>query len=140
MSLGVRHELSTNANLINAGRVNGAGEVNAGDNITAQAIADLVSKRVDINITGRATTKQTMTDFYATMVARVGGETASVGFTATTERTMAKELYDKREEISGVNLDEEMSNLIKFQSSYKAAAKLITTADQMLQTILSLKQ
>jgi flagellar hook-associated protein 1 FlgK len=33
-----------------------------------------------------------------------------------------------------------MSNLIKFQASYKAAAKLITTADEMLQTLLSLKQ
>lgn len=140
MSLGIRNELTTNPNLINAGRVNGAGEVNAGDNITAQAIADLVTKRVDIKSVGRATTSQTMTDFYATMVARVGGETASVGFIATTERTMAQELYNKREEISGVNLDEEMSNLIKFQSSYKAAAKLITTAEQMLETILSLKQ
>jgi flagellar hook-associated protein 1 FlgK len=38
-----------------------------------------------------------------------------------------------------VNLDEEMSDLIKYQASYTAAAKLITTADQMLQTILSLK-
>ena len=139
-SLGVRTELSSDYNLINAGRVNGAGEINAGDNITAQALADLASKMVEFNTIGRSPMRQTMTDFYATLVARVGGETASVGFTAATERTMAQELYNRREEISGVNLDEEMSNLIKFQSTYKAAAKLITTADQMLQTILSLKQ
>ena len=42
--------------------------------------------------------------------------------------------------VSGVNLDEELTNLIKYQSSYVAAAKLITTADQMLETLLGLKQ
>ena len=42
--------------------------------------------------------------------------------------------------VSGVNLDEELANLIKYQSSYTAAAKLITTADQMLETLLGLKQ
>ena len=39
-----------------------------------------------------------------------------------------------------MNLDEEMANLIKYQHSYTAAAKLITTADQMLQTLLGLKE
>ena len=139
-SLGVRTELSSNYNLINAGRINGAGEINAGDNITAQSISDMVNKIVDFNVTGKSTMRQTLTDFYSTIVSKVGSETGSVGFTAASERTMAQELYNRREEISGVNLDEEMSSLIKFQASYKAAAKLITTADQMLQTILSLKQ
>jgi flagellar hook-associated protein 1 FlgK len=37
-----------------------------------------------------------------------------------------------------VSLDEEMINLIKFETAYNAAAKLITTADQMLQTILNM--
>ena len=41
---------------------------------------------------------------------------------------------------SKVNIDEEMTNLIKYQTSYGAAAKLITTIDQMMQTLLGIKQ
>ncbi len=138
-SLAVRDELIVNTNFINAGRINGAGEGNLGDNLTAKEIALLASKRVDIDVVGRSSTKQTMTDFWASLVTRVGADTANIKFVAATEGTMARELHDRSQEISGVSLDEEMSNLIKFQSSYKAAAKLITTADQMIQTILSLK-
>ncbi len=138
--LGIRDELSVDANLVNAGRVNGAGEGNKGDNITAKEIAALATKVADITSFGRKTVKTTMTDYYAAIVTKVGSDTASVKYTAASETAMAQELNQRREEISGVNLDEEMSNLIKFQAAYKAAAKLITTADEMLQTLLSLKQ
>lgn len=42
--------------------------------------------------------------------------------------------------VSKVNIDEEMTNLIKYQTSYSAAAKVITTIDQMTQTLLGIKQ
>ncbi len=46
----------------------------------------------------------------------------------------------RQDAVAGVNLDEEMTSLVKYQHSYKAAAKLITTADEMFQTLLGLKQ
>jgi flagellar hook-associated protein 1 FlgK len=42
--------------------------------------------------------------------------------------------------VSGVNIDEEMVNLIRFQNAYQAAARLVSTADEMLQTILDMKR
>ena len=54
--------------------------------------------------------------------------------------TLTQDLFERSQAVSGVNLDEEMTNLIKYQHSYIAAAKLITTADQMLQTLLGIKQ
>lgn len=42
--------------------------------------------------------------------------------------------------ISGVNMNEELSNLMRYQSSYGAAAKVITTVEKMLSTLLELKQ
>ena len=55
------------------------------------------------------------------------------------EKALASELDARQEEIGGVNLNEEMGNLIRFQHNYSASAKLITTADKMFQTLLSLK-
>lgn len=138
-NFGVREELHSDTNLVNAGRVSTPGEITAGDNQTAKEIADLINKKVDIGTTWNKKTSQTLSDYYATLVARVGSDTASVKFTAAAQTAMAQDLYERQEEIKGVNLDEEMSNLIKFQSSYKAAAKLITTANEMIETLLSMK-
>lgn len=139
-SFAVRGGLANDINQINAGRLNGAGETNSGDNITAKEIADLAKKQVSIRTTWNASTQQSLSDYYGTLVARIGADTASAKYTAAAEAAVAQDLYDRQEEISGVSLDEEMTNLIKFQASYKAAAKLITTADEMLQTLLGMKQ
>ena len=42
----------------------------------------------------------------------------------------------QRESVSGVSIDEEMTNLMKFQYAYQAAARLITVADEMFQDLL----
>lgn len=140
VGFGIRPDISTNLNLINAGQVNVPGELNAGDNEIAKQIANLANKAVDIGTLWNKKTSQTISNYYSTLVTKVGADTSSVKFTAANQTAMALELYTRQEEISGVSLDEEMSSLIKFQASYKAAAKLITTADEMLQTLLGLKQ
>jgi len=48
------------------------------------------------------------------------------------------QLENYRESISGVSIDEEMVNLVKYQNAYQAAAKLITTADEMMQSVLNM--
>ena len=49
-------------------------------------------------------------------------------------------LLGQRDAVSGVSIDEEMTDLIKFQRAFEASAKLITTVDEMLQTVLDLKR
>ena len=51
---------------------------------------------------------------------------------------MVVQMENRREAVSGVSLDEEMINLVKFQNAYDAAAKLISTADELLQTVLNM--
>jgi len=46
----------------------------------------------------------------------------------------------QRDSVSGVSIDEEMTNLITFQKAYQASAKLVTTVDEMLDTIINMKQ
>ena len=130
----LREALAANTNLVNAGRFNGGAEGNAGDNITAAEIAALATKAVSIG-----GTRQSIIDYHAATVTKMGADTQHIQFLDISETVMVNELQARKDEISGVSLDEEMSNLIKFQASYKAAAKLITTADEMLQTLLGLK-
>ena len=52
---------------------------------------------------------------------------------------MMNKLSETRNSISAVSLDEEMTNLIKFQHAYSAAAKLIGISDEMLKTLLAVK-
>lgn len=136
----VREEVVQNHNLVNAGHINGAGESNAGDSEIARQIAALADTKVSFTTWNGVKSNQSIGNYYGSIVSNVGGKAASANFNRTSVTIVANELEDRQSEVAGVNLDEEMTNLIKFQSSYKAAAKLITTADQMLQTLLSLKQ
>jgi flagellar hook-associated protein 1 FlgK len=52
---------------------------------------------------------------------------------------LVAQVSEMRETISGVSLDEEMANLISLQHAYSAAAKLMATADEMIQELLELK-
>ena len=52
---------------------------------------------------------------------------------------IVNQLTETRDNISSVSIDEEMTNLIKYQHAYAAAAKLIATADEMLRTLLEVK-
>jgi flagellar hook-associated protein 1 FlgK len=51
--------------------------------------------------------------------------------------TLLDQYVQKKESITGVNLDEEMTDILKFQQLYQAAAKIISICDEMLDTLLS---
>ena len=53
---------------------------------------------------------------------------------------LAEELDFQKAGISGVNLDEEMAYLLELQQAYATSARLLTTADEMLQTLLNAKR
>lgn len=125
---------------VNAGHINGASESNQGDNLTALNISGLANKSVSLRTTFEAPTSQSLQSYYNSLVGIVGVDTENAKFNYDFENSLATELNNRQLEVSGVNLDEEMSNLVKFQHSYQAAAKIISTADQMWQTVLGLKQ
>ncbi len=138
-SISVNGDVNGDIDFINAGHVNGAGEYNEGDNTNALKMKEMGMTNVNITTSFDGTTNQTLVEYYDGTVAVVGADTGTAKFNKNFQETLASDLNDKQQEISGVNIDEEMSNLIKYQHSYTAAAKLITTADQMLQTLLGMK-
>jgi flagellar hook-associated protein 1 FlgK len=135
----VNEKITSDLDYLAVGHVNGAGELNPGDNSTALAMYELRDVEVTISTVMEGTTKSTLLSYYNSLVGNVGTDTSRAKFNENFYGTLANELNERQQQVSGVNLDEEMTDLIKYQASYTAAAKLITTADQMLQTILSLK-
>ncbi len=137
--ISVRDDIRNNVGLINSGQVNQAGVITEGDNSIALEMATLSNKKLTIS-TPWETTEQSISGYYSSLVALVGADTSNASFNANYHGALSADLEAKTQAVSGVNLDEEMASLIKFQHSYTAAAKLITTADEMLQTVLGLKQ
>jgi flagellar hook-associated protein 1 FlgK len=77
-----------------------------------------------------------MTTYVSTMMGNVG-ELAKNAQELSEQQQSAMTIMEKqRESVSGVSIDEEMSNLIKYQYAYQAAARLITVADEMFEDLL----
>ena len=134
----ISSQIATDRSRINAGHINGDGEANQGDNLTAKAIAGLEDKDVEINTRSGGTFVQALPEFFSSLVTTVGADTASADFSHQYQQALAQDLDARQQSVAGVNLDEEMSNLMRFQHSYTAAAKLISVADEMYQTLLGM--
>lgn len=139
-NIAVSSQLHSDVNYIAAGQVNGQQQINTGDNVTATAIGKLADTEVTISTVWKSTSNQTIAQYYASLVTTVGADTRLAKTNSEYHEALTSDLSEQVSSVTGVNLDEEMANLIKYQHSYTAAAKLITTADQMLQTLLGLKQ
>jgi len=110
-----------------------------GDNQTALDMVQLQFTKLEFK-EGFNTTKETVYGFFDSLVTRVGTKTNSVIMTNDTLTAQFNAIKMEFESISKVSIDEEMTNLIRYQTSYGAAAKVITTIDQMMTTLLGLKQ
>lgn len=81
--------------------------------------------------------KSSFNDFYNEMVTDVASTSKRYESEVSYSSSLMTQLDAKRAELSGVSLDEELANLIRFQHAYNAAAKVITTVDEMLDKIIN---
>lgn len=104
---------------------------NSGDGSAAIAIASLRNSDVMVGRTPN------FDEYFATTVANAGlkGEAASQAL--ETEELIMKKLQDLKDSISGVNIDEELSQMIKFQHGYNAASRFVSEVNKMLDTIIN---
>ncbi len=101
-----------------------------GDNRNALTLAALANKSSMLG--GTASFQET----YGQVVSKVGGLTHAADISATAQESLLERANEARENVSGVNLDEEAANLIKFQQSYQAAAQAISTASSLFDSVL----
>jgi flagellar hook-associated protein 1 FlgK len=117
----------------------------SGDNTNAIAIADLQYASADIaewtcdraNGNTKGTVNDTFEVYYHAMVGIIGIKSINVLRARVFNEAMVSQLGEIRDSISAVSLDEEMTNLIKFQHAYAAAAKIIGASDEMLETLIN---
>ncbi len=117
------------------GRIAAAGAQNApGDN----RIANIMSQMQYAQMFGDGTAS--VDDYYNSLVGKIGIETQRAGSSDQSQKDLVGQLKNLRESISGVSVDEEMTKMIEFQKSFDASARLIRTADEMMDTVLNLKR
>jgi flagellar hook-associated protein 1 FlgK len=80
----------------------------------------------------------TFSDFYSSLVGDVGRHVSEAVLNSDHQGMVSLQLETYREEVSGVSMDEEMVNMVQFQSAYSAAAKLVTTVDEMMQSLIAM--
>ena len=81
--------------------------------------------------------KNSYQEFYGGLVAQVGVISNQAGSNLTIENSLLSQATDYRDSISGVNLDEEAANLLRYQQAYQASAQMIKIADQLFQTLIN---
>ena len=80
----------------------------------------------------------TIDDFFNGLVSDVGWFVSQAKVNMDHQSTVSLQLATYREEVSGVSMDEEMVNMVQFQSAYNAAAKLVSTVDEMLEELIAM--
>ena len=87
---------------------------------------------------GRTNGSDTFEGYYANLVSELGIDAGRAQNDLDRTDFLLNQLNLQREQVSGVSLDEESVNLIKLQTAMQAAARLISTADEMLRSLLSM--
>ncbi len=106
----------------------------SGDNRIANKIAGLQYEKILSD--GNAS----VDEYYNTMVGKVGVIAKKTNNAHDAQDGIVKQLANIRESISGVSLDEETTKMIEFQKAFDASARIVKTADEMMDTVLNLKR
>jgi flagellar hook-associated protein 1 FlgK len=120
----------TDVDKIAAGQASGS--TGTGDNRNAAAFYQLQNTKI---VNGGSTPNQA----YASLVTDTGNRAQVVALKIKTQEGISDELTSVQQSTSGVNMDEEAINLVKFQQIYQANAKVITTATTLMDTILGIR-
>lgn len=109
------------------------------NNSVANAVVALRNDATTVNYTYGSTSETgSFLNFFRSTATRLGLAVNSASDDTTVSNLLVEQADIRRQSVSGVNTDEELIQMLRVQQAYTAATKLIKTADEMLQTLLSL--
>lgn len=125
-------DIAVNSDLLNDPRlVQASGQAGAtGNNSVTLALAQLGSQTV------AGLGNQTFTQNYSATVAALGESLSTVSTRVSDEDSIQTMLSNQRNSVSGVSLDEEMTNMLTYQRAYQASAKIVSTVNELLDTVI----
>lgn len=118
--------------LNNLNNIAAATSSNAGDGSNALAIANLQTTVLSFN-----GTSATAGDYYQNVIGQLGVDSQQAQNMQNNTQTLVNQVDNQRQSVSGVSLDEEMTNMIRFQQAYNAAARVVTTMDAVLDKVIN---
>jgi len=131
-ALEVNPLVEKDSSLIAAAGDDGTGKtLGSGDGTKALAMAQLKQNKV---MSGGS---QNFEEFYLSFMARLGAQGQRTATMAENQRSLTSQINAQRQSVMGVNIDEEMMDIIKFQQAFSAMARYITTIDEMLDVIIN---
>lgn len=129
--IAVNETIKNDVMSVAAGYAGTAGETAIGDGRAAVEIASIRNKSVMVG------SMKTFDDYFADSVTNVGLKGQQAETNLLNQNALMDELRDLRDSISGVNIDEELAEIMKFQHGYNAAAKFITVWDGLIDTVIN---
>ncbi|TGA95871.1 flagellar hook-associated protein FlgK [Sporolactobacillus shoreae] len=133
--------IHVNTNLTGSDIVSSASGKPSGDNSSAQAMADVIATDTyDVDGTHGTTTSAsgtTLKGYLQGLIGQIGVNSQSAQQLSDNSNTLLQAAQNRQSSISGVSMDEEMTNLIQYQHTYDAAAKVVTTIDTLLDTLIN---
>ena len=128
--------LVSRATLASGALAVGAQGISSGDNSTVQAIANKFNEALNYQaVGGLAAGPRSFTDFASAVLGMNSTQASNASTALQSDQFVQQDIKSKAQSVSGVNLDEEMSNLVILQNAYAAAARVITTTSQLFDTL-----
>ncbi|MEK4538838.1 flagellar hook-associated protein FlgK [Peribacillus sp. FSL K6-1552] len=136
-SIKVNSEILKDPSLIAAGGNSGGA---SGDNENAKLLADLKKKAFSDYSTKDQNSKEltgTFDTYYSGIIGKLGVDSQSAQKNLSNSVVLATSVNQNRDSVSSVSLDEEMTDMIRFQQAYNASARMMTMMDEMLDKIIN---
>jgi len=110
-----------------------------GNNTVGNAMVQMQYDKLSFFRSNGTVANETVEGFYRFVTVKVATDTESIGRNNDTNQALYNTIYSEYQSVSGVSIDEELIDLMKFQTAYSANAKVITAIDQMLDVLLGMK-
>ncbi|MDF2636171.1 MAG: flagellar hook-associated protein FlgK [Pelosinus sp.] len=95
-----------------------------------------LSNRLKVDTSSANLGGASLDTYYSSVIGALGVQSQSAQKTTKNQETLINQIKNWRESVSGVSVDEEMTNMIRFQKGYSAAARMITAMDEMFDTLI----
>lgn len=105
----------------------------------------LIQSKTDLSFEGKgqlesSSRKSSLSEFYRELKVSISADKENTDYTKDTQSNVRISIQSSYDQLTKVDKDDEMLNLMKFQAAYTANAKIVTALDEMLQTLLGLKR